>query len=151
MSESRDDQLAADTEAPAAESGTAPANAGSVLFDDLTRISVGLADLVSDTLSLWRAESKLAASALVLILMLAVMTGLLLAAACVLLVALPVVWLIELGWLGPSLAVLVVAVALLLMAWGLTVLIGRLARDLRFPRTRQALSRVACADTESKR
>lgn len=134
----------------AGEQDNAAASAGNVLFDDLTRISVGLADLASDTLSLWRAESKLAASALVLILMLAVMTGFLLAAACVLLVALPVVWLIELGWFGPSLAVLVVAVVLFLVAWGLTVLIRRLARDLRFPRTRHAWQRLAATKAEDK-
>ena len=89
-----------------------------------------------------RLESRLAASALVLIAVLTMVTGFLLAGATLLLVAAPVVVLIELGWFGPSLAVFTVVLMLLLMALFLLWVISRLGRDLLFRRSRAAWRRA---------
>lgn len=114
-------------------------DAARVLLSDLHRIGNGFADLARDGLALLKAESKLFASALVLILVLAVTTGFLLAGATLLLVAAPVVLLVELGWLGPTLALVAVLVMLLVMAAVLLLMIRRLGRDLLFRRSRDAL------------
>jgi len=103
--------------------GAAP-DAARVVLSDLSRIGSGFADL---------------ASALVLILVLAVMVGFLLAGATLLLVAAPVVLLVELGWLGPTLALVAVVAMLLVMAALLLLMIRRLGRDLLFRRSRAAL------------
>ena len=114
-------------------------DAARVVLRDLHRIGNGFADLARDGLALLKAESKLFASALVLILVLAVMTGFLLAGATLLLVAAPVVLLVELGWFGPTLALVAVVVMLLVMAMLLLLMIRRLGRDLLFRRSRAAL------------
>ena len=114
-------------------------DAARVLLSDLHRIGNGFADLARDGLALLKAESKLFASALVLILVLAVMTGFLLAGATLLLVAAPVVLLVELGWFGPTLALVAVVAMLLLMAALLLLMIRRLGHDLLFRRSRAAL------------
>lgn len=126
---------------PTAETSGADAapDAARVVLSDLSRIGNGFADLARDGLALLKAESKLFASALVLILVLAVMTGFLLAGATLLLVAAPVVLLVELGWFGPTLALVAVVVMLLLMAALLLLMIRRLGRDLLFRRSRAAL------------
>ena len=114
-------------------------DAARVVLSDLHRIGNGFADLARDGLALLKAESKLFASALVLILVLAVMTGFLLAGATLLLVAAPVVLLVELGWFGPTLALVAVVAMLLLMAALLLLMIRRLGHDLLFRRSRAAL------------
>lgn len=124
------------TETPRAD---AAPDAARVVLSDLSRIGNGFADLARDGLALLKAESKLFASALVLILVLAVMTGFLLAGATLLLVAAPVVLLVELGWFGPTLALVVVVLLLLVMAVLLLLMIRRLGRDLLFRRSRAAL------------
>ncbi|HEY9033354.1 MAG TPA: phage holin family protein [Pseudomonadales bacterium] len=126
---------------PAPETSRAEAapDAVRVVLSDLSRIGNGFADLARDGLALLKAESKLFASALVLILVLAVMTGFLLAGATLLLVAAPVVLLVELGWFGPTLALVAVVVMLLLMAALLLLMIRWLGRDLLFRRSRAAL------------
>ncbi|MEE4249832.1 MAG: phage holin family protein [Alcanivoracaceae bacterium] len=130
-----------DTEQPSVTETQQPAASSRVLAEDLSRISSGFADLARDALTLLKAESRLAASALVLIVVLTLVTGFLLAGATLLLVAAPVVVLIELGWLGPSLAVFAVILMLLLMASLLLWIISRLGRDLVFPRSRAAWRR----------
>lgn len=127
-----------DTEQPSATEPQQPAAASRVLIEDLSRISSGFTDLAADAIALLKAESRLAASALVLIVVLTIVTGFLLAGATLLLVAAPVVLLIELGWLGPSLAVIAVVVMLLLVALFLLWVISRLGRDLLFRRSRAA-------------
>lgn len=128
------------SEPPADTSGTdAAPDAARVVLSDLSRIGNGFADLARDGLALLKAESKLFASALVLILVLAVMVGFLLAGATLLLVAAPVVLLVELGWFGPTLALVVVVLLLLVMAVLLLLMIRRLGRDLLFRRSRAAL------------
>jgi hypothetical protein len=125
---------------PAAEPEQAAASSR-VLIEDLSRISSGFADLARDAVVLLKAESRLAASALVLIALLTMVTGFLLAGATLLLVAAPVVVLIELGWFGPSLAVFTVVLMLLLMSSLLLWIIARLGRDLLFRRSRAAWRR----------
>ena len=135
------DNLSPDTPSPQSSAEQAPADtpdAARVVLSDLTRIGHGFADLARDGLDLLRAESRLFASALVLILVLAVMTGFLLAGATLLLVAAPVVLLVELGWVGPTLALLAVVVMLVLVAMLLLLMIRRLGRDLLFRRSRAA-------------
>lgn len=127
-----------DTEQPPVAEPEQPPASSRVLMDDLSRISTGFTDLARDALVLLKAESRLAASALVLIVLLTMVTGFLLAGATLLLVAVPVVVLVELGWLGPSLAVLAVILMLLLMSALLLWIISRLGRDLLFPRSRAA-------------
>ncbi|MDF1629235.1 MAG: phage holin family protein [Alcanivoracaceae bacterium] len=129
------------TEQPPATEPQQSEASSRVLMDDLSRISSGFGDLARDAVALLKAESRLAASALVLIVVLTMVTGFLLAGATLLLVAAPVVVLIEMGWLGPSLAVLAVVVMLLLMSLLLFWVISRLARDLLFPRSRAAWQR----------
>lgn len=126
---------------PAAETSRADAtpDAARVVLSDLSRIGNGFADLARDGLALLKAETKLFASALVLILVLAIMTGFLLAGATLLLVAAPVVLLVELGWFGPTLALVAVLVTLLVMAALLLLMIRWLGRDLLFRRSRAAL------------
>ena len=125
--------------APEASRAEAVPDAARVVLSDLSRIGNGFADLARDGLALLKAESKLFASALVLILVLAVMTGFLLAGATLLLVAAPVVLLVELGWFGPTLALVAVVAMLLLMAALLLLMIRRLGHDLLFRRSRAAL------------
>ena len=125
---------------PAAEPEQSAASSR-VLIEDLSRISSGFADLARDAVVLLKAESRLAASALVLIALLIIVTGFLLAGATLLLVAAPVIVLIELGWLGPSLAVFTVVLMLLLMSSLLLWIIARLGRDLLFRRSRAAWRR----------
>ncbi|MCC1497234.1 phage holin family protein [Alcanivorax sp. 1008] len=126
------------TEQPPATESERPEAPSRILMDDLSRISSGFGDLARDAVALLKAESRLAASALVLIVVLTIVTGFLLAGATLLLVAAPVVVLIEMGWLGPSLAVLAVVVMLLLMSLFLLWVVSRLGRDLLFPRSRAA-------------
>jgi len=109
---------------------------------DLSRIGAAMAALLRDSVQLLRAESRLWASALLLILMLTIAMGFLLAAAAVLLVAAPAVLLVELGWLGPTLALVVSAVALLLLAVMAELAIRRLSADMGFRRSRRALLRA---------
>ncbi|PKM22815.1 MAG: hypothetical protein CVV10_02400 [Gammaproteobacteria bacterium HGW-Gammaproteobacteria-14] len=106
---------------------------------DLTRIGAAMAVLLNDSFQLLRAESRLWASALLLILMLTMAVGFLLAAAAVLLVAAPAMLLVELGWLGPTLALLVSAAVLLLLALLAVLTIRRLSADMGFRRSRRAL------------
>lgn len=134
-----EDTLPPPEPAPETSSADAAPDAARVVLSDLSRIGNGFADLGRDGLALLRAESKLFASALVLILVLAVMTGFLLAGATLLLVAAPVVLLVELGWLGPTLALVAVVVMLMVTAALLLLLIRRLGRDLLFRRSRAAL------------
>lgn len=119
-----------------------------MLVRDLSRISAGFADLFRDSVALLKAESRLFASTLLLILVLAVVTGFLLAGATLLLVATPVVLLIELGWVGPTAALVAVLVMLVLVAVLLMRLIARLGRELVFRRSRAALGRWSGRDQD---
>ncbi|MFN3714111.1 MAG: phage holin family protein [Alcanivoracaceae bacterium] len=123
-------------------------DAAQMLVRDLSRISAGFADLFRDSVALLKAESRLFASTLLLILVLAVVTGFLLAGATLLLVATPVVLLIELGWVGPTAALVAVLVMLVLVAVLLMRLIARLGRELVFRRSRAALGRWSGRDQD---
>jgi hypothetical protein len=133
-----EDKLPPSEPAPETSSADGAPDAARVVLSDLSRIGHGFADLARDGLDLLRAESRLFASALVLILVLAVMTGFLLAGATLLLVAAPVVLLVELGWVGPTLALVAVVLLLVLVAMLLLLMIRRLGRDLLFRRSRAA-------------
>lgn len=109
---------------------------------DLSRIGAAMAALLRDSLQLLRAESRLWVSALLLIVMLTIAMGFLLAAAAVLLVAAPAMLLVELGWLGPTLALLVSALVLVMLALMAGLAIRRLSADMGFRRSRRALLRA---------
>jgi|GEM_PF-3075288 len=138
MSESMDQPEA--TKAQQSTQSAADSSATTrVLLQDLSRISAGFADLARDGVALLKAETRLAGSALLLITVLTMMIAFLLAAATLLLVATPVVLLVELGWLGPTLALLAVILLAVLVSMLLFWLITRLVGDLLFQRSRAAL------------
>lgn len=138
--ENSDDKKSAQS-GPSTQSEGASSGPSRVLLQDLSRISTGFADVARDGVTLLKAETRLAASALLLIMVLTMMIAFLLAAATLLLVAAPVVLLIELGWLGPTLALVAVILLALLVSAVLFWLIIRLAGDLLFQRSRAALAR----------
>lgn len=146
-----DDRQGQEPAAGEAEAMEDPPPPESELVGSLKRLGDELVDLFRAGADLVTAESRLFASSLLLIVVLAVVAGFLVAGAVIFIGATVALLLMQYGGLDAVIAVLLVTVTMLVAIVGIVLWMRGLSRHLRFEHSRQMLAELAARKPKEDR